>query len=213
MVPLDDGDAQRQPAGPPPVHYDVLVIGSGPAGQRGAIAAAKLGKRVAHHRSARPASAASSVHIGTLPSKTMREAVLYLTGFQQRSFYGRSYQVKDHISVADLSQRILPVVQREQAVVQDHLQRNGVDIIDGLAEFRTPHTVEVVQSATRDGVLRRSHPDRVRLARRTRPGGADRQRAHPRRRRPEGARADSPSRSSSSAPERSGSSLRRWQRR
>ena len=147
VVPLDDGEPRGVSAGPPPVHYDVLVIGSGPAGQRGAIAAAKLGKRVAvidrHDR-----LGGSSVHSGTLPSKTMREAVLYLTGFQQRSFYGRSYQVKDHIGVGDLSERIVPVVQREQAVVRDHLQRNGIDIIDGLAEFRTPHTVEVLQSGS-----------------------------------------------------------------
>jgi NAD(P) transhydrogenase len=144
VVPLDDGEVRQAAAGPPPVHYDVLVLGSGPAGMRGAIAAAKLGRRVAvidrlDHLGG------SSVHSGTLPSKTMREAVLYLTGFQQRSFYGRSYQVKDQIGVSDLSQRILPVVQRESAVVQDHLRRNGVDLIDGLATFRTPHTVEVSQ--------------------------------------------------------------------
>jgi NAD(P) transhydrogenase len=143
-LPLDVGDAQLKTAGPPPVHYDVLVIGSGPAGQRGAIGAAKRGKRVAIIDRLDLLGGAS-VHSSTLPSKTMREAVLYLTGYQQRTFYGRSYQVKDHIDVADLSQRILPVVQREHAVVQDQLRRNGVDLIDGLATFRTPHTVEVAQ--------------------------------------------------------------------
>jgi NADPH-dependent 2,4-dienoyl-CoA reductase/sulfur reductase-like enzyme len=92
VVPLDDGEPRGAATGPPPVHYDVLVIGSGPAGQRGAIAAAKLGKRVAIvDRLDRLGG--SSVHSSTLPSKTMREAVLYLTGVQQRTFYGRSYQV------------------------------------------------------------------------------------------------------------------------
>jgi NAD(P) transhydrogenase len=159
VVPLDDGDPGPVAVGPPPVHFDVVVIGSGPAGQRGAIGAAKSGKRVAIvDRLDRLGGA--SVHTGTLPSKTMREAVLYLTGFQQRTFYGRSYQVKEHIEVADLSSRIVPVVEREHAVVQDQLRRNGVEVIDGVASFRTPHTVDVTQSG---GVVALS-ADRILIA-------------------------------------------------
>lgn len=143
-VALDDGATAVRGAGPPPVHYDLVVIGSGPAGQRGAIAAAKLGRRVVLIDRADQLGGCS-VHTGTLPSKTLREGVLYLTGFQQRTFYGRNYQVKDHIVAADLSSRVETVVRREHAVVQDHLRRNGVELVDGWATFRSAHTVEVPQ--------------------------------------------------------------------
>ena len=112
-IPVSDGSTTSVAAGPPPVHYELLVIGSGPAGQRGAIAAAKLGKRVALiDRLDRLGGA--SVHTSTLPSKTLREAVLYLTGYQQRSFYGRNYQVKDHIVAADLGSRVTMVIKRDR---------------------------------------------------------------------------------------------------
>src|SRR5215467_13226788 len=92
--------------------YDLVVIGSGPAGQKGAICAAKLGKKVAvidrHDR-----IGGASLHTGTLPSKTLREAVLYLSGFKQRAFYGKDYRVKDEISVVDLSKRVRPVLSNE----------------------------------------------------------------------------------------------------
>jgi len=78
--------------------YDLVVIGSGPAGQRGAIAAAKLGKRVAVV-DRKEMVGGVSVHTGTIPSKTLREAILYLSGFRQRSFYGKDYTVKQTISV------------------------------------------------------------------------------------------------------------------
>ena len=84
-----------------PKHYDLVVIGSGPAGQKGAIAAAKLRKKVAvidRHGMV----GGVCVHTGTIPSKTLREAILYLSGFQQRTFYGRDYCLKDQIAVQDL---------------------------------------------------------------------------------------------------------------
>ncbi len=144
-VVLDESAPALSVPSAPPVHYDLLVIGSGPAGQRGAIAAAKLGKRVALiDRLERLGGC--SVHTGTLPSKTMREGVLYLTGFQQRTFYGRNYQVKNHIVVEDLSSRVTTVVEREQAVVEDQLRRNGVELVNGLATFRSAHTLEVPQA-------------------------------------------------------------------
>jgi len=122
--------------------YDLAVIGSGPAGQKGAIAAAKLGKRVvvADRRSM---LGGVCLHQGTIPSKTLREAVLYLTGFRQRTFYGQDYAVKARIRTEDLMFRVHEVVKRGQAVINRQMDRNRVDILDGLARFQDPHTLEV----------------------------------------------------------------------
>src|SRR5258707_4855943 len=123
-------------------HFDLVVIGSGPAGQKGAIAAAKLGKRVAMV-DRREMTGGVSLHTGTIPSKTLREAVLYLTGYRQRAFYGRDYKLKQEISVADLMERVNTVVVRETAVIREQLALNGAAMIDGPARFTGPHTLEV----------------------------------------------------------------------
>jgi NAD(P) transhydrogenase len=122
--------------------YDLIVIGSGPAGQKGAIAAAKMGKRVAVI-DRKTMVGGVCVHTGTIPSKTFREAVLYLTGFFQRSFYGRDYQLKDNISMQDLMFRVRNVVQREHEIISSQLRRNQISVLDGTAEFLDPHTIEV----------------------------------------------------------------------
>jgi NAD(P) transhydrogenase len=122
--------------------FDLLVVGSGPAGQKGAIAAAKLGKRVAMI-DRREMTGGVSLHTGTIPSKTLREAVLYLTGYRQRAFYGRDYKLKQEISIADLMERVNTVVTRETAVIREQLGRNGVAMIDGIAHFTSPRTLEV----------------------------------------------------------------------
>ena len=122
--------------------FDVLVIGSGPGGQKAAIAAAKLGHRAAVvERSAAPGGV--SVHTGTIPSKAMREAVVHLTGLSQRELYGQSYRVKDDITVQDLLQRTDHVVRKEADIVRDQLARNGVTVVGGTATFTDPHTVAV----------------------------------------------------------------------
>jgi NAD(P) transhydrogenase len=92
--------------------FDLLVIGSGPAGQKGAVAAAKLGKRVAIV-DRKDLVGGCCLHTGTIPSKTLREAILYLSGFRQRTFYGRDYALQDKISVADLAFRVRSVIARE----------------------------------------------------------------------------------------------------
>jgi NAD(P) transhydrogenase len=122
--------------------YDLLVIGSGPGGQKAAIAAAKLGKRVAVAER-RDMMGGVCVNTGTIPSKTLREAVLYLTGFAQRDVYGASYRVKSDISIADLLSRTAHVVGREVEVIRNQLLRNHVDILGGTARFQDPHTVVV----------------------------------------------------------------------
>ncbi len=108
--------------------YDLLVIGSGPGGQKAAIAAAKLGKRVCLAQR-RNMIGGVCVNTGTIPSKTLREAVLYLTGFAQREMYGASYRVKSEITIADLLARTQHVVGREIEVIRSQLLRNHVDLL------------------------------------------------------------------------------------
>ena len=124
--------------------YDLLVIGCGPGGQKAAIAAAKLGKRAAVVEGAALVGGAC-VNTGTIPSKTLRETVLYLTGLSQREVYGQSYRVKSDITMDDLSGRTAQVVSREIQVVQDQLARNRVKLIFGPASFVDDHTVSIEQ--------------------------------------------------------------------
>jgi NAD(P) transhydrogenase len=119
--------------------YELLVIGSGPAGQKAAIQAAKLGRRVAIVE--RRQLGGVSVNRGTIPSKTLREAVMYLTGLSQRAVYGESYRVKEEITVEDLAMRTRQVVDREIDIVRNQLARNHVQILTGTARFLDPHTI------------------------------------------------------------------------
>ena len=122
--------------------FDLLVIGSGPGGQKAAIAAAKLDKHVAIVE--RPEMLGGVCNnTGTIPSKTLREAVLYLTGLDQREMYGQSYRLKDEITIADLTTRTRHVVSRENDVVRSQLTRNRVTILTGTARFTGPNTVEI----------------------------------------------------------------------
>jgi NAD(P) transhydrogenase len=128
--------------------FDLLVIGSGPGGQKAAIAAAKLDRRVAVVERPRMLGGVC-LNTGTIPSKTLREAVLYLTGLDQREMYGQGYRVKDDITIADLTARTQHVVGRESNVVRSQLTRNGVTILPGTGRFTGPNTVEVDDGADR----------------------------------------------------------------
>jgi NAD(P) transhydrogenase len=121
--------------------YDLLVIGSGPAGQKAAIQAAKLGRHAAVVE--RQTLGGVSVNRGTIPSKTLREAVVYLTGLSQRAVYGESYRVKEEITVDDLELRTRQVVEREIDIVRNQLARNHVRVLTGIARFVDPHTVAI----------------------------------------------------------------------
>jgi len=123
-------------------HFDLLVIGSGPAGQKAAIAAAKLGKKAAVVDK-RDMVGGVCINTGTVPSKTMREAVLYLTGLSQRELYGQAYRVKDDITVADLSARTQHVINREVDVIRNQFSRNRVALLPGTAGFLDDHLIEV----------------------------------------------------------------------
>ena len=122
--------------------YELLVIGSGPAGQRAAIQAAKFGKRVGLVER-RAAIGGTCINTGTIPSKTMREAVLHLSGFQYQGIYGVNYRVKEQITMADLSFRVQQVIKNELDVTQAQLFRNGITLLNGLASFSDPHQIRV----------------------------------------------------------------------
>jgi NAD(P) transhydrogenase len=122
--------------------FDLLVIGSGPAGQKAAIAASKLGKSAAVVDK-RNLLGGVSLHSGTIPSKTLREAILYFTGYRQRSFFGSDYMQKDKITVADLKARVGTVIEREMSVVVSQLRRNDVEVLHGTARFVDPNTVRI----------------------------------------------------------------------
>lgn len=125
-------------------HYDMLVIGSGPAGQKAAIQGAKVGKKVGVIERKKVVGGIC-INSGTIPSKSLREAVLFLSGFRQRSLYGASYRVKRDITFEDLAQRCDHVVKAEQEVIQNQLIRNSVDFMIGAASFLDPHRLQIKQ--------------------------------------------------------------------
>ncbi len=122
--------------------YDLIVIGCGPAGQRAAIQAAKVRKKVAII-DRREVVGGVCVNTGTIPSKSFKEAVLFLSGFRQRSIYGAGYRVKADVKMSDLTFRCNWIVEAEIETIKHQLQRNHVDVIHGHARFLDPHTVEI----------------------------------------------------------------------
>ena len=123
-------------------HYDLAVIGSGPAGQKAAIQAAKLDKRVVIIEQS-PSPGGVCIHHGAIPSKTLREAVLYFTDFRQRQTYGASRWRKRDLTMQDLMARCAQVVDNETNVVIAQLERNGVELLEGEASLADEHTVKV----------------------------------------------------------------------
>ena len=146
------------------VKYDLIVIGSGPSGQRAAVAASKMKKRVAVVE-ARSVVGGVCVNTGTIPSKTMREAVLHLSGYNYRSIYGMNYRVKEKITMADLAFRVQAVIKTEVDVTEAQLSRNGIDVIHGIARFVDAHQVRVEGPGT-DTIL---EAERIIMAVGTRP--------------------------------------------
>ena len=145
--------------------HDLIVIGSGPAGRRAAIQAAKLGKRVLVVEQGRRVGGVS-VHPGTIPSKTLRETVLNLSGWRERGFYGAAYRVKQDIRAADLLKRLHMTLDHEVEILEHQFARNGVDTVRGSARFTDPHHVEIVRD---DGEVVVAGADRFVIAVGTRP--------------------------------------------
>src|SRR5437868_9455938 len=125
--------------------YDLIVIGSGPAGQRAAIYAAKLKKKVALVEM-REVVGGSCINTGTIPSKTMREAVLHLSGYNYKSIYGMNYRVKEKITMADLAFRVQHVIKTEVDVTEAQLSRNNVEMLVGIGSFVDANHVKVTNS-------------------------------------------------------------------
>ena len=123
-------------------HYDLLVVGTGPAGQKAAVQAAKLGKKVGIIERKEVVGGVST-NTGTIPSKALREAVLYLAGFRQRTLYGADYRLKKTITIEDLAFRANHVIKNEIEIVQDQMARNGIDLIYGEARFIDPHRLHI----------------------------------------------------------------------
>ena len=122
--------------------YDLIVIGSGPGGQRAAIQAAKLDKRVAIIEK-KTVLGGCCINTGTIPSKTLREAVMHLSGYRERSFYGSSYSVKQNITMQDLLFRTNLVIKHEQDVTRHQVMRNNIALIEGWGSFAGPNRVRV----------------------------------------------------------------------
>ncbi|MGA8555777.1 MAG: Si-specific NAD(P)(+) transhydrogenase [Candidatus Acidiferrales bacterium] len=148
----------------PETQFDLVVIGSGPAGQKGAICAAKLRKRVAIIDRTLMMGGVC-VHTGTIPSKSVREAIFQLTGNAVKAFYGDNYRGKNEISVQDLSFRVRSIVARETDVIRAQLRRNHVQIFQGSAQFVDAHAIEV-QGDSEKAVI---HGDHILVACGTRP--------------------------------------------
>src|ERR1700710_3089260 len=129
--------------------YDMLVIGSGPSGRRAAIQGAKLGKRVlVVERGCRVGGV--SVHTGTIPSKTLRETVLNLSGWRERGFYGRGYRVKQDIGAADLLKRLHITLDHEVEILEHQYARKGAETAHGSARFLDQHRIEIERE---DGIV------------------------------------------------------------
>ncbi|HEY7494751.1 MAG TPA: FAD-dependent oxidoreductase, partial [Candidatus Tectomicrobia bacterium] len=134
------------------LEYDLIVIGSGPAGQKAALAAAKHRVRVALIEQ-RQVVGGACLHTGTIPSKTLREAILYFTGHRLHGLYGAAYRVKERITPEDLTFRVQHVIRHELDVVSSQMRRNDIDMYFGSAQFESPHTllVESAHTITRLG--------------------------------------------------------------
>ncbi|MGB6359241.1 MAG: FAD-dependent oxidoreductase, partial [Candidatus Acidiferrales bacterium] len=136
--------------------FDLVVIGSGPSGQKSAVAAAKLGKRVAVVDRNQMIGGVC-VHTGTIPSKTLREAILHLKAFTEAVPYSNNGQDKTDVSVQDLAFRVQSIISRETTVIQAQLKRNRIAVFEGAARFVDPHTVQVESLTQQPVTLRGEH--------------------------------------------------------
>ena len=128
-------------------HFDLVVIGAGPAGEKGAAQAAYFGKRVCLVERA-PKPGGAMVNTGTVPSKTLRETALYFSGFRQRGLYGVDLRVKSDITLADFMQRERSVIETEWELIDENLARHHIDMVQGAARFADARTLEVTRYGT-----------------------------------------------------------------
>jgi NAD(P) transhydrogenase len=149
-------------------HYDIAVLGTGPAGQKAAIQAAKLGKRIVAVERSNTVGGAQ-INTGTIPSKALREAAMHLSGCNKRGLFGESHRVKRDITIADLIAVSRQVINNELDVIRDAFDRNGVDLLWGHARFENPNMIEVTRPDGSDRVT----ADKFIIAVGTRPARPD----------------------------------------
>src|SRR5690349_19179326 len=145
--------------------YDMVVVGSGPAGQKAAVQAAKLSKRVAIIEKATQLGG-TSLNTGTLPSKTLKDTVEYIHGLGRRGLHQLGAELTSRLTLPDLMTRKDMVIKTEVAVITDQLQRNGIEVIQGIAGFVDPYTLSVMRS---DGHVDHVHASTIILATGSRP--------------------------------------------
>lgn len=139
-----------------PEQFDLIVIGAGPAGEKGAAQAAYFGKRVCLiERAPKPGGAA--VNTGTIPSKTLRESALHFTGLRQRGLHAIDLRVKAGITIPDFMRRERSVIETEWEIIAQNLEHHGVTSIQGSAHFLDAHTVEVTRYGTAPRVITAPH--------------------------------------------------------
>ncbi|WP_447977424.1 Si-specific NAD(P)(+) transhydrogenase [Candidatus Nitrospira bockiana] len=146
-------------------HYEMLVIGTGPAGQKAAVQSAKLGKKVGIIERKQTVGGVC-INTGTIPSKSLREAVLYLSGLHQRSLYGESYRLKRDITMEDLAFRCQHIITEEIHIIEHQMARNHVDLIHGTAAFVDAHRLAISRP---DGTVIEHTADHIVIAVGTRP--------------------------------------------
>ncbi|MFT8947531.1 MAG: FAD-dependent oxidoreductase, partial [Acetobacter aceti] len=145
--------------------YDLVVIGSGPSGRRAGVQAAKLGRSVLIiEKNTRVGGVC--VHTGTIPSKTLRETVLNLTGWREQAFYGRAYRARKDITIADLNSRLRKTLDYEVDMLDHQFARNGIAVVHGTARFVDPHHITITMD---NRVARTVSGDRIIIAVGTRP--------------------------------------------
>ncbi|HLO33643.1 MAG TPA: Si-specific NAD(P)(+) transhydrogenase [Anaerolineales bacterium] len=125
--------------------YDLIVIGAGPAGEKGASKAAQHGKRVALIERA-PYLGGAGINTGTVPSKTLRESALYFSGLRQRGLYGIDYSLKENLTVKDFMYREHIVVDKERDMIAQHVRHHNISVIHGEASLKDAHTVGIKSS-------------------------------------------------------------------
>jgi len=141
-------------------HYDLIVIGSGPAGEKGAAQAAYFGKKVALIERSRHLGGAG-INTGTVPSKTLRETALYFSGLRQRGLYGIDYSLKEGLTVGDFMYRKQMVIESEWGIIQRNLERHHIEVVWGEASLKDTHTVQVKAP---DGTLNDLTTDTILIA-------------------------------------------------
>src|SRR5262245_60456289 len=133
-------------------HFDLVVIGSGPAGEKGAAQAAYFGKRVAIIER-EPYHGGAGINTGTVPSKTLRETALYFSSLRQHSLYGLDFHMQPDLTVKQLMYRQQEVVRSLRQVVADNIERHQIDVVHGQARFEDPRTLRVTAGGQADRLL------------------------------------------------------------